>query len=262
MTDSESCRLSLNTKIEMNDETNIAVRHLDLWPEKGEGEPEHEIIEEEIVGEYSAHQDQGSASQMSSKTIHTWNEEQTHVMLALYTDKLRNTGQRRRYKSKREIYESVSEDMNTQLGVSFSATQVENRLKSLSRKSKLRPNNYRPINRTPFAEAMAEIAKLDSSYEPDVMMTPTVYKRKFSPALKVLSNKKVKPSDDAGTWADHSDETPATSDLSASLVVAYRRETERKARRDREKAAQHHEKMEKFDQLLNILAEISEKMDK
>lgn len=275
MTDSDR-RYAANHQKELNDDdsSHISLEQLDLWPEK---EVEVDLVQDMtavyVVQRDTHHENQSSRfktepSSQLCKTIVTWSEEQTHLMLALYRDKIANIGLLKKYKNKKQMYESISDDIKDQLGISFTALQIENRFKNVAKKHKDVLKNSMTVDRTPYAEEMAAIAAIDVSIEPDIIMTPTLLKRKTKDGDTKILSKRMKQFDEPGPSSENCDETLASSsprrdtEMTSALIAAYRKETERKAKRDREKAAQHREKMQQFDRLIGILADISKKMGK
>ncbi|XP_053681742.1 uncharacterized protein LOC128732503 [Sabethes cyaneus] len=277
MTDSQR-QPTFTLKIEATDGSNVNLGELDVLPEKEIGMTEENgqnveemagvyVVEEEYNESQVAHDRLANeASSQSRKTIFTWNEEQTRLMLTLYRDKVRHIGTLNKYKSKKQMFESISDDIKNQLGVSFTAMQIENRFKNIARKHRDLLKNRRASDNPLYNEEMLQIAAVDVSIEPDIVLTPKLLKRTSRVGMTRSVPKRPKYFDEPGPSADNSDEAVATptrgrdDDVTAHLLAAYRRETDRKVRRDKEKALQHREKMEKLDQLINVLIEISDKI--
>lgn len=210
------------------------------------------------------------ATSQLCKTVVTWSEDQTRLLLSLYRDKMEEIGPLKRYRNKKEMWESISKEIAEQLGVSFTASQVENRFKNVAKKNKDCIKNNRTsgssIIQTPFDKEMSQIAALDDSIEPEIILTPTFIRRKTCTNVAPEAKKRKKESGSDTPTENEDPATPSTSyakrekDLNAQLLEEYKAECTRKAERERQKMERHKEKMEKLDQLTHILTELSKKI--
>lgn len=219
-----------------------------------------------------------ASSSQQCKTVLTWTEEQTHLLLSLYRSKMEEIGPLKRYRNKKQMWESISQEIAQQLDVSFTPSQVENRFKNVSKKNKDVMKNNRTsgssIVQTPYDKDMAHIAAIDDSIEPEIIMTPTYIRRK--PKTDIIASQSKKRRLESGSsenTADNTDEDPASptpttshtkrgnmKDLNAQLLEEYREECKRKAEREQQKVNRHREKMDKLNRLTDILQDISKKI--
>lgn len=138
--------------------------------------------------------------------------------------------------------------------------------------------------RTAFDDEMAQIAALDDSIEPEVLMTPTTIKRKApvptcsSPHPSTAAKRRLvvhentseehQPStSSASTSSEQTTDNPdhpssplppeSRRNVQAKFLEAYLMECENRQTRAEEKQKRHAEKMEKLEKLTDIFAIIA-----
>lgn len=199
----------------------------------------------------------------STKTVTTWTEEQTRCMLNMYLADLDNVGPLKKFRNKRDMWESISKKLFEQLGVLFTAVQVENRFKNVSKKNKNVLKNNRTsgstIVGTPYDSEMRQIAAVDDSIEPEVIMSPTFIRRK-RPAEALPESTEDTDASDTPVTSPANKKIAKRTDIHTEILEEYRAECGRKEQRRAERAKEHREKMEKLDKLNNVLEALMNKL--
>lgn len=209
-------------------------------------------------------QDPVEGSSQATKTVMTWTEDQTRLLLNLYMQNMENIGPLKRFKNKKQMWESISNEIKTTFGVKFTTLQTENRFKNVAKKNKDVIKNNRTsgssIMATPYDKEMGQIAALDDSIEPEVIMTPRFIQRKRPVETEPTSDTDTTITDTMDVPYSPPSKKTNNADIALQLLEAYKAECERKEERAKERARQHDEKMQKIDRLSMILEELSKKL--
>lgn len=101
-----------------------------------------------------------------------WGEGETKFLLVQYESYVTQVGPRKRFKTKKNMWQEIASDINKKYLINVSCIQVENRYKTLMKRKKMAVDNNKSGSTRmdiPFEEEIAKITMHDDSIEPEVV---------------------------------------------------------------------------------------------
>lgn len=106
----------------------------------------------------------------------TWCDDSTKLLLDKYEQYLALVGPMKQFKCKKAMWMQIAEDIKTEINIVRSATQCENRYKTiLKRKNQSTKNNLQSGAKrikVDFEEEINKIKAIDDSLEPEILQGP------------------------------------------------------------------------------------------
>lgn len=172
-------------------------------------------------------------------------------------------GPLQKFKNKKQLWAKISQEMRKDLGVEFTPLQVENRWKNVLKRTKIASKNNKTsgstIMRTAFDTEMAQIAAMDDSIEPEVIMTPTTIRRKTPVSRRIFDQEKENTKEPQASTSSaptnfepNAGPPPEGRQSRPKFLDAYLMECENRQTRAEDKQKRHDEKMEKLEKLTDV----------
>lgn len=159
----------------------------------------------------------------------TWQENETKLLLDKYEHFLPLVGPLKKFKTKKNMWVKISQDLEEILGVKRTSVQCENRFKTLMKRKKNADKKNRETGESPqqsdYDAEIDKITSLDDSLEPEVKLGVghAEFKRKSnseSPSVTISI-----PSTSKGVKGAYSSESDSSTSLDSNPKAKRRKKT-------------------------------------